>query len=138
MDRFICGTLEFGEKETPGRVNNWGRGRNNNRGRDYNGDPNNNSGATALLPPSFDGPECESTFTISEKTRIDNCFQNVVYLIRPNLKVEGSYPFIMPVYDQVIVTIVLLFFVKFKIINLLFSQYNVTGEPEETNNVIIG
>lgn len=61
-----------------------------------------------------------------------------MYLIRPNLKVEGSYPFIMPVYDQVIVTIVLLFFVKFKIINLLFSQYNVTGEPEETNNVIIG
>lgn len=41
---------------------------------------------------------------------------SVVYLIRPNLKVEGSYPFILPVYDQ----------------------YNVTGEPEETNNVIIG
>ena len=30
------------------------------------------------------------------------CFQSVVYLIRPNLKVEGSYPFIIPVYDQVI------------------------------------
>ncbi len=60
-----------------------------------------------------------------------------MYLIRPNLKVEGSYPFIIPVYDQVIIATIVFFFAKFKILNL-FSQYNVTGEPEETNNVIIG
>ena len=55
---------EFGEKETPGRNDNWGwcRCHNNNRDHHNNGDSNNNSGATPVLPALLDGPECELLF----------------------------------------------------------------------------
>ena len=58
-------------------------------------------------------------------------FQDVVYLIRPREKTEGSFPFIVPLADEVsrAVSIFLIW------MNINYFQLNLT---ETANNVVIG